>query len=100
MKIGLSTDPYQRLKGLQTANHEQLSLYWVQECASRDWEHHVHRALKPWRLAGEWFNGPVEMAILAVVGVVTLARPPGPSELATTGDDYWREYMNWPKERP
>jgi hypothetical protein len=60
VKIGISKDPYKRLKELQTGNPFELALFafaWVGSyTAARTLELAVHVALAPFRLVGEWFG--------------------------------------------
>lgn len=57
IKIGFSTDPQERLKQLQTANEQPLTLLWSMERAdAAQLEKHLHRKFKKHKLLGEWFN--------------------------------------------
>lgn len=71
LKIGIATDPSQRLRTLQIGNPATLSLYWVFPyiCPSRHaerWENALHRIFAPWRLQGEWFGVPIEYVVAAI----------------------------------
>lgn len=62
VKIGVSTNPELRLKGLQTGNPHRLVLIWSRPCESTSCtENHFHHALREHRIpGGEWFNlGPI-----------------------------------------
>jgi hypothetical protein len=64
VKIGISSDPADRLRSLQTGCPVPLKLRASQDCLDREaarWcEQHLHRRLKRYRLDGEWFKtGPL-----------------------------------------
>jgi hypothetical protein len=68
-KVGISKDPKRRLKALQTGFPLPLSiLHQVQLPATRTklLETVIHRNLKHHRLAGEWFDVPLDQLILEV----------------------------------
>jgi hypothetical protein len=68
VKIGISRDPEQRLKQLQTGNSKKLTLVAVRKAENRyaD-EKHLHNLSKPYLVRGEWFdvNGELERTGLA-----------------------------------
>lgn len=66
-KIGISSNPKERLSGLQTASPTKLSLvYTIEVERPENIEARAHRILKPWRLEGEWFSIPAIGAISAI----------------------------------
>lgn len=59
IKIGIATDPKERLKTLQTAHHRPLRLIGysvVRRSWALEWERKVHERIKAHRLQGEWFE--------------------------------------------
>lgn len=54
-KIGLSANPEDRLKGLQTGNPHRLELSWVKEGKLKD-ERALQKRYASSRLEGEWFQ--------------------------------------------
>lgn len=54
-KIGYAVKPQERLNGLQTGCPHRLELTAVIEGNIAD-ERHIHKALKKYRLHGEWFE--------------------------------------------
>lgn len=58
-KIGVSNDPSQRLKTLQTSNGDKLSIHYVFEVPDKlafKFEKHIHRENNHKRKKGEWFE--------------------------------------------
>lgn len=55
VKIGFSTDPQQRLRGLQTASPEKLALRW-RTPGDQQLEGRIQEHFKPLRKSGEWFD--------------------------------------------
>jgi|SRR4051794_10521907 hypothetical protein len=72
VKIGISKDPWQRLKDLQTGNPFELVLFAVARvgtyATARALELAVHVTLAPFRLVGEWFNVTPEHAQRTIIG--------------------------------
>jgi hypothetical protein len=66
IKIGISQDPEQRLRDLQTSSPDKLGLFGFSQVGSyamaRTLEFAVHTALAPFRLVGEWFSVSPETA--------------------------------------
>lgn len=62
IKIGYAADPHRRIKSLQTANSEKLTLLKAIE-GDIDFEKRIHKALKKYRLNGEWFSFEAVAAI-------------------------------------
>lgn len=55
IKIGIASDPVARLRSLQTAHHERLSILVTTEGGQRA-EQAYHKRFAEHRLSGEWFN--------------------------------------------
>jgi hypothetical protein len=58
-KIGVSSDPSQRLCTLQTGNSETLKIHYCFEVAEKTafkFEKYIHREQNHKRLRGEWFD--------------------------------------------
>ena len=69
VKIGRSIDPAARCKQLQTGHQAELKVYHQQafdEKLTPLVERTIHKTLYHKRLKGEWFQMPVETAILEV----------------------------------
>jgi hypothetical protein len=63
IKVGWSTDPLSRARGLQTGHYEQLTV--VASCPGTiDDERWLQSALAPFRLRGEWFVWNERLALL------------------------------------
>jgi len=75
VKIGISSDPKKRLKGVQTGCPFTLRLAqtWHTKRA-REIEKKAHTLLAKYRWAGEWFDVPTQVAVLAV-GMLVAANP-------------------------
>ena len=67
-KIGVSADPDERLKQLQTATPLRLRLEHVHQCActsdARKLEQMLHKELSMHRVRGEWFGAAAYNVIL------------------------------------
>lgn len=66
-KIGFSHDVQQRLKTLQTANGEKLSIHYqfpVPSKYARKVEAYIHNQYRHKKLVGEWFQMSKEEAVL------------------------------------
>lgn len=55
VKIGIASDPHDRLAKLQTAHHQKLELIFVTK-GGRAHERTLHKRFKPYALTGEWFR--------------------------------------------
>ena len=68
IKIGISTNPSARLAQLQTASATPLKIEYVGalRCSGYAIEAEAHRTLAGYRLEGEWFRCPVDMAVAAI----------------------------------
>ncbi len=55
LKIGYATDPYKRLRQLQTGSSEKLHLIKV-VYGNREFEKKIHLELSAFRIHGEWFG--------------------------------------------
>lgn len=67
LKIGIAANPWNRLRELQTGSAVPLRLFWSYACwRPADREALIHRILGRYRLTGEWFEVPVEMAMAAI----------------------------------
>uniref|UniRef100_A0A6H1ZYZ5 Bacteriophage T5 Orf172 DNA-binding domain-containing protein n=1 Tax=viral metagenome TaxID=1070528 RepID=A0A6H1ZYZ5_9ZZZZ len=60
VKIGISKEPEERIKVLQTGNPKKLRLIWTINPKSKNVENTLHRVFLDERLEGEWFL-PSEM---------------------------------------
>jgi hypothetical protein len=70
VKIGFAKNPQGRQRELQTGAPRQLHLFWTIQCGSfcvRDIERVAHEMLLNHRLAGEWFDIPVEHGVAALI---------------------------------
>ncbi len=57
-KIGVSVDPDERLKSLQSSNRATLTLeYTIHKNTPYKVESYLHRELRNYRGNGEWFEG-------------------------------------------
>lgn len=68
-KIGISKDPQQRLKSIQTGHPHQLQILELRETDSKKTkllESVIHKHLNRYRMKGEWFDIPLKEAILHV----------------------------------
>jgi hypothetical protein len=68
LKIGISSNPSARLAQLRTASAVPLTIAYVGalRCDGYAVEAEAHRTLAGYRLEGEWFNCPVDMAVAAI----------------------------------
>jgi hypothetical protein len=65
VKIGRAWEPHSRLKCLQTAHYEKLTLEYVIGCTEIEAltvERHCHRVLRDRHISGEWFRISVDEA--------------------------------------
>jgi hypothetical protein len=72
-KVGISKDPVRRLRELQTGFPLPLSILHQAELPvtrTKMLETVIHRNLKHQRLAGEWFDVPLDQLILEVEYVI------------------------------
>ena len=70
-KIGISSNPNARMAQLSTASAFPLSFAYIGAAQSNNAtniEHEAHAILDRYRVNGEWFSCPTEMAIAAVHG--------------------------------
>jgi predicted GIY-YIG superfamily endonuclease len=68
-KIGFSKNPETRLRSLQTGNSDKLKVLYtenIDKSSVRFVENRIHSNLKHRQIKGEWFNIPLESAILEV----------------------------------
>lgn len=69
-KIGISDNPKERLKQLQTGNAERLQIYYTEKIDSRRKaeliEQKIHKQLSIQKLTGEWFSIDSSTAIAEV----------------------------------
>ena len=56
VKIGMSSDPTNRLAELQRSHPHKLSLYRVVDNVTQDYETELHKILTHIRKEGEWFE--------------------------------------------
>jgi hypothetical protein len=69
IKLGISADPDQRIKELQTGHPEPLTVYYrepIDKERVRLYERLLHRDNRHHRSKGEWFNLSVEQGIAYV----------------------------------
>lgn len=69
IKIGFSANPAKRLKQLQTAQHEELRLFYFQSVPKdivKMMEQAIHATNRHKKVKGEWFNLTVDDAIVEV----------------------------------
>jgi hypothetical protein len=68
IKVGISTNPTARLAQLRTASAVPLKIAYVAalRCNGFAVEAEAHRTLVSYRLEGEWFNCPTDMAVAAI----------------------------------
>lgn len=70
VKIGIATDIYKRLSGLQVAHWEELTVHWIAWTKSlphaRNLEMGTHEIMKANRIRGEWFDVPESLAREAI----------------------------------
>lgn len=68
-KIGSSTDPIQRIAGLQTGSAHELKFSYIGVTPGTGFnvEHAAHDLLDQHRIHNEWFNVPASIAIGAVI---------------------------------
>jgi hypothetical protein len=55
-KVGISEDPKERLRTLQTGSPFRLKIIHAVFVSSFNQEREAHRLLAPWRIHGEWFD--------------------------------------------
>lgn len=68
-KIGISKNPELRLKNIQTGHPHKLQILELRETDSKRTkllESVIHKHLNNYRMTGEWFDIPLEKAILHV----------------------------------
>ena len=68
-KIGISKDPEKRLRNIQTGHPHRLRILELRETDSKKTkllESVIHKHLSNYRMTGEWFDIPLEQAILQV----------------------------------
>jgi len=67
-KIGRAKNVLRRLETLQTDSADQLYLAEViGPLPGINVEHSLHKALEPWRVYGEWFDGPIALSVFQQV---------------------------------
>lgn len=69
IKVGIASDPLQRLRELQTGSSEQLEIVYACIVRSNDGnrvELAAHDILWQRRLVGEWFDYPTDVAVAAI----------------------------------
>jgi len=68
VKIGKSRSPKERVKGLQTGNHDKVILCATFECETSAkatiFERRLHKRFKASRLRGEWFDRAITNNVL------------------------------------
>lgn len=68
-KIGMASNPRARIAGLQTGSPLELKLVHrrsVPKAHARRAEKRIHKSLRRYRVRGEWFSGPVDLAIAEI----------------------------------
>jgi hypothetical protein len=78
VKIGITSDPFQRLASLQTGSHSRLKFEYIGVCDKAGYmvEQVAHQMLAQHRLEGEWFAVSPAMAVAAVSGAAHQANVP------------------------
>ena len=68
LKVGSSIKPQSRLKALQTGSPDRLSVAYSLQVAGRpaDVERDAHAILSAYRVMGDWFAVPLEVAVGAI----------------------------------
>ena len=76
VKVGMSSDPLERISDLNTASPYPISLVcsFVQDNRTKAFEkeHYLHLLLKPFRQHGEWFDFTNLMTHIIYVHEITL----------------------------
>jgi hypothetical protein len=65
LKIGITKDPKNRLRALNTGNPAPLNIQLLLECSpcfARMVEQQAHRSLEAYKIKGEWFTAPLVVA--------------------------------------
>ena len=67
-KIGISSNPNTRVADLRTASPVRLDIVYAAalDCSGFSIEEAAHDILARYRLQGEWFNCPLEVAVAAI----------------------------------
>jgi hypothetical protein len=76
IKIGTSLRPRARLRQLQTGNGSRLELLGAVP-GGPDREQELHQTFRPWRLAGEWFDGAIAGEVWRLLAQQGTLRCPG-----------------------
>lgn len=76
-KVGISTDPVQRMASMQTSHHQRLVLagWWKlpDREAARSLERAFHAVQSASRLSGEWFSiAPNKCMVILMLGLGTM----------------------------
>lgn len=100
LKVGISTNPQQRIKQLSTGHPHDLSLarsVGPLENAKQV-EESIHAQFNQYNISGEWFNADCYDELLAFVdGIATATVAGGESPLSLVRDiSYW--HYEWTKE--
>lgn len=69
IKVGFSANPSRRLADLQTSHHSKLEVRFAKKVdlfRGNEVEKKVHAALHEYRLSGEWFSAPFDVASNAI----------------------------------
>lgn len=71
VKIGIATDPYRRVREVQTGNPQGVRIIkaWPSHLARRV-ERKAHKMLAKYRTKAEWFEVPVKVAVMVVDAIV------------------------------
>jgi len=69
IKIGISKEPEERLKALQTGNSKKLRLLWMVNPKNRSVERNLHKIFNDDRLEREWFE-PTELLLRVVLETI------------------------------
>lgn len=77
IKIGISANPHQRMKGMRTDNPEKLELLGVIPNATEETERAMHLKFAHLRLSGEWFRECEEL-LSYIEGNAEKMPPPEP----------------------
>lgn len=88
-KVGITNSMGSRLSALQTGNHVRLTLEFAANVErAEEVERLAHQTMQNLRLAGEWFDATVDIAIATVKAAIRKAHQDTP-------DPLWEAYNGW-----
>jgi hypothetical protein len=94
-KVGISSDPKQRLDSLQTGNHVRLSIHFeMDEDDAAGLEKRFHAYFAEKRLGGEWFEMPLpEITEALRVGIPSVEVTPQSTAMSALTFTAWLAEM-------